>query len=83
VLSDNEIDLVITDLEMSEMDGVELTKAIRARTERPSLPVVVVTSHSGDDDRRRGVEAGADAYIVKRAFDQQALLDIVERLVGR
>ncbi len=83
VLSDNEIDLVITDLEMPEMDGVELTKAIRARTERPSLPVVVVTSHSGDDDRRRGVEAGADAYIVKRAFDQQALLDIVERLVGR
>lgn len=83
VLSDDEIDLVITDLEMPEMDGVELTKAIRARTERPSLPVVVVTSHAGDDDRRRGVEAGADAYIVKRAFDQQALLDIVERLIGR
>ena len=83
VASDDEIDLVITDLEMPEMDGLELTKAIRARTERSSLPVVVVTSRGDDDARRRGVEAGADAYIVKHAFDQQALLDIVERLVGR
>jgi two-component system chemotaxis sensor kinase CheA len=83
IASDDEIDLVITDLDMPEMDGLELTKAIRARTERSSLPVVVVTSRGDDDDRRRGVEAGADAYIVKHAFDQQALLDIVERLVGR
>jgi two-component system chemotaxis sensor kinase CheA len=83
VADDDEIALVITDLDMPEMDGLELTRAIRARSERPSLPVVVVTSRGDDEDRRRGVEAGADAYIVKRAFDQQALLDIVERLVGR
>jgi two-component system, chemotaxis family, sensor kinase CheA len=83
VSTDDEIALVITDLEMPEMDGLELTRAIRARNERSSLPVVVVTSLGDDEDRRRGVEAGANAYIVKRAFDQQALLDIVERLVGR
>jgi two-component system, chemotaxis family, sensor kinase CheA len=83
VSSDDEIALVITDLEMPEMDGLELTRAIRARSEGSSLPVVVVTSLADDEDRRRGVEAGADAYIVKRAFDQHALLDIVERLVGR
>jgi two-component system chemotaxis sensor kinase CheA len=82
VSTDDEIALVITDLEMPEMDGIELTKAIRAHSTRSSLPVVVVTSLGDDEDRRRGVEAGADAYIVKRAFDQQALLDIVERLVG-
>jgi CheY-like chemotaxis protein len=83
VADDDEIALVITDLDMPEMDGLELTRAIRAGGNRPSLPVVVVTSRGDDEDRRRGVEAGADAYIVKRAFDQQALLDIVERLVGR
>jgi two-component system chemotaxis sensor kinase CheA len=83
VSSDDEIALVITDLEMPEMDGLELTKAIRAHSERSSLPVIVVTSLADEEDRRRGVEAGANAYIVKRAFDQHALLDIVERLVGR
>jgi CheY-like chemotaxis protein/chemotaxis signal transduction protein len=81
--SDEEIDLVLTDLEMPEMDGLELTRAIRARADRAALPVVIVTSRGTEQDRRLGVEAGADAYMVKRAFDQQALLDIVERLVGR
>jgi two-component system chemotaxis sensor kinase CheA len=81
--SDEGIDLVLTDLEMPEMDGLELTRAIRARADRASLPVVIVTSRGTDQDRRLGVEAGANAYMVKRAFDQHALLDIVERLVGR
>jgi two-component system chemotaxis sensor kinase CheA len=83
VTSDEEIDLVLTDLDMPEMDGLELTKAIRARPERSSLPVVIVTSRGSEDDRRLGVEAGADAYMVKRAYDQHTLLDVVERLVGR
>jgi two-component system chemotaxis sensor kinase CheA len=83
VSTDDEIALVITDLEMPEMDGLELTQAIRARSDRSSLPVVIVTSRGDAEDRRRGVEAGADAYIIKQDFDQQALLDIVERLAGR
>jgi two-component system chemotaxis sensor kinase CheA len=83
VTSDEEIDLVLTDLDMPEMDGLELTRAIRACPERSSLPVVIVTSRGSEDDRRLGVEAGADAYMVKRAYDQHTLLDVVERLVGR
>ena len=75
--------LVITDLEMPELDGLGLTRAIRADPARASLPVVVVTSHGTDEDRRQGIEAGADAYMVKRDFDQQALLATVERLAGR
>jgi len=74
---------VITDVEMPNMDGFQLLEAIRRQPELAALPVVMVTSRGGDDDERRGLEAGADAYIVKERFDQQALLDTVQRLVGR
>ncbi len=80
---DESIELVLTDVEMPEMDGIELTKAIRADPARSGLPVVIVTSLGDDADRQRGVDAGADAYMVKRSFDQQALLETVERLTGR
>jgi two-component system chemotaxis sensor kinase CheA len=80
---DEDIGLVLTDLEMPEMDGLELTAVIRADPTRASLPIVIVTSRGSDDDRRRGIEAGADAYMAKGSFDQSALLEAVERLVGR
>jgi two-component system chemotaxis sensor kinase CheA len=75
-------DLVVTDLQMPEMDGLALLAAIRADPEHSSLPVVIVTSRGSDEDRKAGAQAGADAYIVKDEFDQQALLQTVERLVG-
>jgi two-component system chemotaxis sensor kinase CheA len=81
--AERDLALVLTDLQMPEMDGIELLRAIRRDSERGSLPVVIVTAMASDDDRRRGVEEGADAYIVKQEFDQQALLETVERLVGR
>ena len=77
------VSLVITDLEMPELDGIGLTRAIRAGTARSSLPVIIVTSRAAEEDRLSGIEAGADAYMAKRSFDQQALLATVERLVGR
>ena len=80
--ANGEIDLVVTDLDMPEMDGLALTEAIRASAEWRSLPVIVVTSRASDEDRRRGVEAGADAYMVKDSFDQHALLETVARMVG-
>jgi two-component system, chemotaxis family, sensor kinase CheA len=81
--SDPDIALVVTDLEMPVLDGLGLTRAIRASTARASLPVVIVTSRGSDEDKRRGIEAGADAYMAKSGFDQQALLATVERLIGR
>ena len=77
------IDLVVTDVEMPEMSGIQLTEAIRAHATCSALPVVIVTSLGEDDDRRRGIDAGADAYMVKQRFDQHDLLETVERLVGR
>ena len=80
---DPEISLVVTDLEMPELGGLELTRAIRADQARSALPVVIVTSHGSEEDRRTGIAAGADAYMAKRSFDQQSLLVTVERLLGR
>jgi two-component system chemotaxis sensor kinase CheA len=80
---DEEISLVVTDVEMPEMDGIELTRSIRAHATCSTLPVVIVTSLGADDDRERGIEAGADAYMVKNRFDQHDLLETVERLVGK
>jgi two-component system chemotaxis sensor kinase CheA len=81
--ADPEIALVVTDLDMPRLNGLELTRAIRAIDQRSSLPVIIVTSRGSQEDQHRGIEAGADAYMAKHHFDQQALLATVERLVGR
>jgi two-component system chemotaxis sensor kinase CheA len=78
---DSRIDMVLTDVQMPNMDGFELLREIRR--DNASLPVVIVTSMAAEEDKRRGVEEGADAYIVKQDFDQQALLETIGRLVGR
>ena len=81
--ADEPVDLVLTDIDMPNLDGLALTKAIRAHPTHSALPVVVVTSRGESEDRQRGLDAGADAYMVKRGFDQQLLLEAVERLIGR
>jgi CheY-like chemotaxis protein/chemotaxis signal transduction protein len=80
---DEEIELVVTDLEMPRLGGLDLTRAIRADEHRSSLPVVMVTSRGSDEDRRRGMEAGVDAYIDKQGFQQSALLATIDQLLGR
>jgi two-component system chemotaxis sensor kinase CheA len=74
-------DLVVTDVQMPRMDGFTLTERVRGDEQLRDLPVVLVTSLDSEDDRRRGVEVGADAYIVKGAFDQDRLLDTIRRLI--
>ena len=75
-------DLVITDVEMPRMDGFTLCETIRSSRRFSQLPVVLVTSLEDADHRARGVEAGADAYVVKSGFDQEALLAIVRDLLA-
>ncbi|WP_027183787.1 hybrid sensor histidine kinase/response regulator [Desulfovibrio inopinatus] len=74
-------DIVITDVQMPGMDGFELTARIRADAAFANLPVVLVTSLESREDKERGIDAGADAYIVKSGFDQKNLLDVIERLL--
>ncbi len=74
-------DMIITDVIMPRMNGFELTKVIRSSPEHHDLPVVIVTTKNTDEDRKRGIEVGADEYIIKTTFDQQKLLSCVERLV--
>ena len=81
-LADEPADLVLTDLEMPEMGGLELVAALRAHPIHHTVPIVILTSRSTDDDRRAGLAAGADAYIVKAAFDEAALRDVVESLLA-
>ncbi len=68
---------------MPELDGLGLAAAIRDDPRRSSLPVIIVTSLGGAENRQRGIDAGADAYVVKSAYDQEALLATVGRLIGR
>ena len=82
-LAEEPFDLVLTDIEMPRMDGFALTEAIRAHPARANVPVLILTSRATEADRQRGMQAGADGYIIKSAFDESALLSAVERLLGR
>ncbi|HEY9100576.1 hybrid sensor histidine kinase/response regulator [Chitinimonas sp.] len=74
-------DLVISDVEMPRLDGFGLTRKIRQEPKLKNMPVVLVTTLDSSEDRARGIDVGADAYIVKSGFDQSHLLDVVQRLL--
>jgi two-component system chemotaxis sensor kinase CheA len=73
-------DLVVSDVEMPRLNGFDLTARIRADRKLAELPVVLVTALETREDRERGVDVGANAYLVKSNFDQSNLLEAVRRL---
>ena len=75
-------DVVVADLGMPRVDGFQLTSRIRTELGKTDLPVIIVTSLSSDTHRRRGLEAGAQAYIVKSQFNQGNLIDTIRQLLG-
>ena len=80
-LGTRRFDAVVTDIEMPNMTGLQLTDRIRQDNKYKELPIILVTSLASDDDRRQGVEVGANAYITKGTFEQKLLLDALKRLV--
>lgn len=81
-LHSKKYDLLVTDIDMPIMNGFELTSKVRADTRLKDTPVVIVTSRENVEDKRRGIEVGADAYILKKEFDQSSLLNTIKRLIG-
>lgn len=76
------VDLVVTDLEMPQVDGLELTKRLKGHPTLRALPVVIVTTRGAEADRRRGMEAGADGYVTKGDLVRHDLVDVVARLLS-
>jgi two-component system chemotaxis sensor kinase CheA len=80
-LRSGDFDLVVSDVEMPRLSGFDLTAKVRADKKFGELPVILVTALDSREDRERGIDVGANAYIVKSSFDQSNLLEIVGRLI--
>jgi len=80
-LMQERFDAVVSDIEMPRLDGFELTAKIRASKDFAELPVVLVTSLDSREDQERGIAVGANAYLKKSGFDQNSLLEVLQRLL--
>ena len=80
--ADAGFDLIISDVEMPGINGFELTRTLRGSEQYRETPIIIVSSLSRDEDKRQALQAGAQAYIVKGAFDQGMLLETVQMLIG-
>jgi CheY-like chemotaxis protein/chemotaxis signal transduction protein len=75
-------DAVLTDVEMPGLDGFGLTRKLRGHEKYRNTPIIIITSRDKEDDKRRGIEVGADAYIVKGDFNQTGVVDTLRSLLG-
>jgi two-component system chemotaxis sensor kinase CheA len=78
-LYEKTFDIVVSDVQMPRLDGFALTERIKKDQRFKDLPVILVTALQTDADKKRGIEAGADAYLTKAVFDQKRFLEIVHR----
>jgi two-component system chemotaxis sensor kinase CheA/two-component system sensor histidine kinase and response regulator WspE len=74
--------LLLTDVQMPVLDGIDLTRRVKGTPRFVKLPIVILSSLSAPEERRRGVDAGADAYLVKGELDAENLAATLERLCG-
>jgi two-component system chemotaxis sensor kinase CheA len=81
LLQEKGADLVLADIEMPRMDGFALVEAIRSSKRFRDLPVVLLTALESEEQKTRGIEVGANAYLLKSAFDQRNLLETIEQLL--
>ncbi|MEW6428178.1 MAG: hybrid sensor histidine kinase/response regulator [Thermodesulfobacteriota bacterium] len=77
-----EYSLLITDVDMPRMDGIELVKRVRDDRRLMQLPIIIVSYKESEQDKMRGLEAGADMYLTKSSFDDERLVQAVQDLIG-
>jgi two-component system sensor histidine kinase and response regulator WspE len=82
VVRTGQFDLIVSDIDMPRMDGIELVSLIRRDPKLKSLPVMIVSYKDREQDRQRGLEAGADYYLTKSSFQDEGLLRAVADLIG-
>jgi two-component system, chemotaxis family, sensor kinase CheA len=76
-------DLLLTDLEMPEMDGIALIQALRGQSSTRHLPIIILSTRGSDEEKKRGLDAGADAYLVKTDFSEAALRRAIASQLGQ
>lgn len=77
-----DFDIIVSDIEMPEINGIELTERLRKEEKYKNIPIILVTSLTSEQDRLKGIKAGANAYITKGEFDQGELLKTIESLTS-
>ena len=80
-LKNERIDIVVSDIEMPNMNGFELTRNIKEHPEYNEIPVILVTALESQSDMKKGMDAGADAYIVKSSFEKSNLVETIKRFL--
>ena len=75
-------DLVVSDVDMPRMDGIQLVSQIKRDSQLRTLPVIIVSYKDREEDRIRGLDAGASSYLTKSSFHDQKFLDTVSDLIG-
>ena len=83
ILSKEHCDLIVVDFEMPRMDGMEFTRTVRQIPEKKDLPIIMLTSIATDENKRKGLSAGVQAYLIKGKFDQNEFIETVRRFIGR
>ena len=81
IVQKQSFDIIVTDIEMPVMTGYEFTERVKQSEKYAEIPVVMVSSLSSEMEKKRGIEVGANAYIVKGQFESQILLDVVDQLI--
>jgi two-component system chemotaxis sensor kinase CheA len=81
MVNETEFDVVISDVEMPNMDGLLLTREIKNNSRTRHIPVILLTSLSKPEQREAGLKAGADAYLVKSQFDQGELIRTIQSVI--
>jgi two-component system sensor histidine kinase and response regulator WspE len=82
-LQENTYDLIVTDVDMPRMDGIELVHMVKNDPKHEWLPIIIVSYKDSEEDRHRGLDAGADYYLTKSSFQDDTFANVVQDLIGK